>query len=172
MIAMINCNHSFLFFRTVKTMKKQELKYKSISENYRKTENNNYARIYINRPKINYKNAFKWVASIIFCIIILSIASTILLSRVIYINQTKVFFLLLCGYAIISVFIFLKRILVWCVKVYQSKAKFETRLKCCFEPSCSDYAILAIEKYGAIRGVIKTINRLRRCHPPGGIDYP
>ena len=74
--------------------------------------------------------------------------------------------------SIATFLIFLKKILIWLIKVYQNRAKFETRLRCCYEPSCSEYAILAIEKYGAIPGAIKTIKRLKRCHPPGGVDYP
>ena len=50
---------------------------------------------------------------------------------------------------------------------------FASRLKCVFEPSCSEYMILAVNKYGLVRGVIKGIRRLLRCHPPnGGKDYP
>lgn len=61
---------------------------------------------------------------------------------------------------------------IWFVRVYQHYAKSETRLRCCMTPSCSEYAILAFKKYGAIFGGIKTCKRLLRCHPPGGIDYP
>jgi len=61
---------------------------------------------------------------------------------------------------------------IWFVKLYQRYAKSETRLKCCMTPSCSEYAILAFKKYGAIWGGIKTLIRLHRCHPPGGVDYP
>lgn len=45
---------------------------------------------------------------------------------------------------------------------------------CRFEPSCSEYARLAILKYGALKGGLKAIGRLLRCHPfhPGGIDRP
>lgn len=61
---------------------------------------------------------------------------------------------------------------IWFVRLYQHYAKSETRLRCCMTPSCSEYAILALKKYGAIWGGIKTFKRLLRCHPPGGIDYP
>ncbi|MGG3383094.1 membrane protein insertion efficiency factor YidD [Heyndrickxia faecalis] len=49
------------------------------------------------------------------------------------------------------------------------------RIKCRFYPTCSQYAILAIKKYGAIKGTKKTINRLKRCNPynrESCIDYP
>lgn len=45
--------------------------------------------------------------------------------------------------------------------------------RCRFYPSCSYYAIEAIEKYGLIRGSGLMLKRLVKCHPghPGGIDY-
>lgn len=72
----------------------------------------------------------------------------------------------------VTFFLTLRFSLIWCVRVYQRYAKSETRLRCCMTPSCSEYAILALKKYGAIIGGIKTFKRLLRCHPPGGIDYP
>jgi putative membrane protein insertion efficiency factor len=43
---------------------------------------------------------------------------------------------------------------------------------CRFTPSCSEYAMQAIEKYGALRGVYLAARRLLRCHPfhSGGYD--
>ena len=45
---------------------------------------------------------------------------------------------------------------------------------CRFEPSCSEYARLAILEYGALKGSFKAAGRILRCHPfhPGGVDYP
>ncbi|QGG46989.1 membrane protein insertion efficiency factor YidD [Heliorestis convoluta] len=44
--------------------------------------------------------------------------------------------------------------------------------RCRFLPTCSDYAIQAVEKYGFWRGIGKAIWRILRCHPfhPGGYD--
>ncbi|MBS7455673.1 membrane protein insertion efficiency factor YidD [Coralloluteibacterium stylophorae] len=44
--------------------------------------------------------------------------------------------------------------------------------RCRFHPSCSDYAREAIERHGAMRGVMLAATRLARCHPfhPGGYD--
>ncbi|MFB3895909.1 MAG: membrane protein insertion efficiency factor YidD [bacterium] len=58
------------------------------------------------------------------------------------------------------------------IKLYQ---KFISPLipnSCRFEPTCSQYAIDAIRKYGVISGWIRTIRRLLRCHPfhDGGYD--
>ena len=43
---------------------------------------------------------------------------------------------------------------------------------CRFYPTCSAYAIEALEKYGFIRGSIMTVKRLLKCHPfhKGGYD--
>jgi len=43
---------------------------------------------------------------------------------------------------------------------------------CRFYPTCSDYALEAIEKYGVLVGGIKALKRILRCHPfnPGGYD--
>jgi len=43
--------------------------------------------------------------------------------------------------------------------------------RCRFVPTCSQYAIDAIEKYGAWRGSWKAIKRICRCHPFGGKGY-
>ena len=43
---------------------------------------------------------------------------------------------------------------------------------CRFFPSCSDYSVQAIEKYGALKGSGLALKRILRCHPwnPGGFD--
>ncbi|TCL34436.1 hypothetical protein EV210_11519 [Anaerospora hongkongensis] len=43
---------------------------------------------------------------------------------------------------------------------------------CRFIPTCSEYALLAVEKHGAARGTVLAIKRILRCHPfhPGGYD--
>ncbi len=45
---------------------------------------------------------------------------------------------------------------------------------CRFEPSCSQYFIESVRKYGAIRGAWRGLLRVLRCHPwhPGGHDSP
>ncbi|MCB9655266.1 MAG: membrane protein insertion efficiency factor YidD [Deltaproteobacteria bacterium] len=46
--------------------------------------------------------------------------------------------------------------------------------ECRFHPTCSDYALAAIRKYGVVRGSVRALRRLLRCHPlsPGGFDPP
>ncbi|MBL7054058.1 membrane protein insertion efficiency factor YidD [Patescibacteria group bacterium] len=45
---------------------------------------------------------------------------------------------------------------------------------CKFQPTCSEYAYLAVKKYGVIRGGLKAAGRIFRCHPwsDGGNDKP
>ncbi|MDA8164892.1 MAG: membrane protein insertion efficiency factor YidD [Desulfobacteraceae bacterium] len=44
--------------------------------------------------------------------------------------------------------------------------------RCRFYPTCSQYALEAVERYGALRGCWLALRRLLRCHPfhPGGFD--
>lgn len=64
-------------------------------------------------------------------------------------------------------------IIIWSIRVYQRYASDDIRLACVYEPSCSEYMILSIHKYGVLKGIIKGIQRLERCHlPNGGTDYP
>ena len=42
---------------------------------------------------------------------------------------------------------------------------------CRFDPSCSTYALEALEHHGAARGSWLTIRRLARCHPWGGLGW-
>ena len=74
--------------------------------------------------------------------------------------------------AVLSYFL-IKRAALGAVLAYKAWAPLDVRGKCRFEPTCSTYMILAIRKYGLIRGVIKGIKRIKRCKPPnGGVDYP
>jgi uncharacterized protein len=43
--------------------------------------------------------------------------------------------------------------------------------RCRYVPSCSQYTIDAVNKYGPIRGSWKAIRRISRCHPWGGKGY-
>lgn len=67
----------------------------------------------------------------------------------------------------------MKKIIIWIIRLYQKKAPYYIRAACRFEPSCSEYMILSVSKYGCFKGVYKGIRRLLRCKPPnGGVDYP
>jgi putative membrane protein insertion efficiency factor len=65
-------------------------------------------------------------------------------------------------------------LLIGAVRVYQWTLSPLIGRQCRFEPTCSAYFILAVQRYGAIRGTAKGILRIGRCHPfhPGGYDPP
>lgn len=62
--------------------------------------------------------------------------------------------------------------LVGLVRVYQRLVSPLLPPSCRFYPSCSAYAVTALERHGAAKGTWLAARRLARCHPfhPGGID--
>lgn len=66
-----------------------------------------------------------------------------------------------------------KRAVICLVHIYQRYAPDSVRNKCRFEPSCSQYMILSLQKYGLCKGLAKGIRRLKRCNvDDGGFDFP
>lgn len=66
----------------------------------------------------------------------------------------------------------IRRILILPILIYR-KCISPLFPPCCrYYPSCSAYALQAIMRFGAVRGMILTVSRLLRCHPwaRGGID--
>jgi putative membrane protein insertion efficiency factor len=65
-------------------------------------------------------------------------------------------------------------LLIAAARVYQWTLSPLVGRQCRFEPTCSAYFILAVQKYGAIRGIWLGARRVGRCHPwhPGGYDPP
>lgn len=63
--------------------------------------------------------------------------------------------------------------LIALIILYQKFAPSRIRENCRFEPTCSNYMIFAINKFGFLKGTILGIKRLIRCRSPyGGQDYP
>jgi len=59
------------------------------------------------------------------------------------------------------------------IYIYRVLAPNKLRESCLFEPTCSEYSILALRKYGFIKGWSKSISRITNCKQPnGGCDYP
>ena len=66
----------------------------------------------------------------------------------------------------------MKNVLIGSIRFYR---KYISPLKapsCIYVPTCSQYAIEALEKYGALKGSYLAIRRILRCHPfhKGGYD--
>lgn len=64
------------------------------------------------------------------------------------------------------------RLLIALLRVYRRLISPLLPPACRFHPSCSVYAMEALEKHGLVQGCKLTAHRLRRCHPfhPGGLD--
>jgi putative membrane protein insertion efficiency factor len=63
------------------------------------------------------------------------------------------------------------RILIFLIRLY--RAAFSPLLPpaCRYTPTCSAYALTAVERFGALRGGWLAVRRILRCHPLGGRGY-
>lgn len=66
----------------------------------------------------------------------------------------------------------MRRLLIFGVRAYQVGLGPLLPASCRYYPSCSAYAIEAIDRHGALRGTWLSVRRILRCHPfrPGGYD--
>ncbi|WP_153146999.1 membrane protein insertion efficiency factor YidD [Dechloromonas sp. H13] len=66
----------------------------------------------------------------------------------------------------------MKRLLVALLRTYQYAISPFLGRRCRYYPSCSEYAVEAVQKYGALKGGWLGVKRVCRCHPwhPGGYD--
>ena len=66
----------------------------------------------------------------------------------------------------------MKKILIFLIKLYRKYISPLKRTKCPYIPTCSQYGLEAIEKYGAIKGGLLAAFRILRCNPfsSGGYD--
>ena len=63
--------------------------------------------------------------------------------------------------------------LVWLIRLYQNVISPMRPPTCRYYPSCSGYAVTALQRYGLLRGGWMAARRIGRCHPwtPGGVDH-
>ncbi len=59
----------------------------------------------------------------------------------------------------------MKRFLLGVIRFYQHQISPALTARCRFRPTCSAYALEAIEKYGAMKGGYLALRRFLRCHP-------
>ena len=126
----------------------------------------NYKRR-LNRPLI------RWGAIVLYCVLTLgSIAVLAFVLIKLSVNEQIINWICIAALASV-VALNLKRILICLVRIYQRYTPDSIRNKCRFEPSCSEYMILSLKKYGVIKGLAKGVRRLTRCNiNGGGFDYP
>ena len=65
----------------------------------------------------------------------------------------------------------MKRVLIGLVRFYQRAISPHLRPSCRYSPSCSHYAVEALERFGALKGSWLAIRRILRCNPWGGSGY-
>lgn len=65
----------------------------------------------------------------------------------------------------------MKQLLIWIARAWQIGPSRILPPTCRYLPSCSDYAIEAVQKHGAIKGGWLAARRIARCHPFGGHGY-
>ncbi len=63
-----------------------------------------------------------------------------------------------------------RKILIYLIRAYQI-TPLHAHSMCRYTPTCSNYAVAAIETYGAWKGIILSIKRILRCRPFGGCGY-
>ena len=131
----------------------------------------------LNRPKTNIKVAilfslmflvFTGFATwfIYFSLYRVGIPSLVFLSMYNYTINCPILTMVIIFAAIFffAVFICSKIIVIGVIRIYQHYAPEEIRRRCLFKPTCSEYAILAVQKYGVVIGLYKSFDRLtNRC---------
>jgi putative membrane protein insertion efficiency factor len=64
-----------------------------------------------------------------------------------------------------------RRVLMAGVRFYRAFISPLTPPSCRYDPTCSAYAMEALERHGAVRGSWLAVRRILRCHPWGGSGY-
>lgn len=66
----------------------------------------------------------------------------------------------------------MKKLIIKIIRFYQKKISPLFGPRCRYYPTCSQYAVEAVERFGAVKGSFLAIYRLLRCNPlfPGGYD--
>ncbi|MBS95590.1 MAG: membrane protein insertion efficiency factor YidD [SAR202 cluster bacterium] len=57
------------------------------------------------------------------------------------------------------------------IRLYQKVISPYLPSACRYEPTCSEYSIEAMKRFGIIKGIFLTVKRLLRCNPLGGKGY-
>lgn len=141
----------------------------------------------LNRPDIDVNKAIIYTISFILGHIIIALLFFFLLDKYTIFelfpeeinqfvkdNYWLSFYLFAIIIHLVSIFFCFKYILIGIIRLYQRYADEEVRRRCIFKPTCSEYTILSLKKYGVTIGLYKGYDRLfNRCR--GNIyriDYP
>ena len=126
-----------------------------------------------NYKRILIRSSIRWHRILLFILALIGGTVGVYFLAVVHKLPSKYALLICVVCNVVVLLLCLKRILICIVCIYQRFAPDSIRNKCRFEPSCSQYMILSLKKYGLWKGLSKGINRLKRCNTnDGGFDYP
>ena len=125
----------------------------------------------LSRPKTDIFTAVKWfvVLEALVCLVTISICFVLGRWCNIRFYFVNVYFL-----SSIAVFLlFLKKICIIAVELYQHYASDKVRRRCTLMPSCSEYALLALQKYNVFVALYKIyVRAAKKCCGQYETDYP
>ena len=127
----------------------------------------------IHYKRINVRPSVHWGKALLFIFLALLLSASVGWASFFIFQDLLIGLFSALGLLLIVFVLFAKPIAIWLIKLYQRFAPDKIRDKCRFEPSCSQYMIIALQKYGFVKGLHKGIKRLKRCKPPNsGFDMP
>ncbi len=122
------------------------------------------------RPKTNIIKAVRYLIVLESATLLIAF---IVAKLLVFVGFNYNFILLHFFISVALIIIFLKRFSILFIELYQHYASEEKRRKCTLKPSCSEYAIMALNKYGMFKALKKIYIRLFiTCNGIYGIDYP
>ena len=109
------------------------------------------------RPKTNILTAIKYLVVLEAITLLISFGAAKLL---VFVGFDYSFAFLHFFFGLVLILMFIKRFSILLVELYQHYASEEKRRKCTLKPSCSEYAIIALNKYGIFTALKKIYIRL------------
>lgn len=119
------------------------------------------------RPPVTYGKALAIVSVAVLCLAGAAVGVFFLLSLLGFSLDVLLYIVM---YLFLVALFFARRLAVLCIRLYQHYAPEEVRRRCLLKPTCSEYAIAVIKKYGFVIGSIKTWIRLV-CKCRGNVYY-
>jgi len=130
-----------------------------------------YCKIHeLSRPGTDIKTGVTWFIYLNLFAGALAL-SVLFLFALLGINTSFIILYSLSGF--VTFFVFLKKMCILSIELYQHYASETVRRKCVLMPSCSEYALQALQKYNVFIALYKTYIRLtKKCKGSYKIDYP
>lgn len=110
------------------------------------------------RPKITYLKA---VIILLSCVVISVICAMLLYKFVLRVGFFLPKIVYYISFFVFELLVVSRFVAIMIVKLYQHYAAEEIRRRCLLKPTCSEYAIIVLKKYGTVLGLIKIWRRLK-----------